>query len=233
MKPGTQNSHHTPFTIRAEADSFKYLLSLLPAVLVITGNLAGGYFTSINIIFSIILLPLADWLLPANVQKPKPNSGVIPDFILLLAVLFHTTAVATLLYAIYTGIITEQWIWVAALSTGFSSGILGINAAHELIHRKEHWLQNLGIWNLFLSNYTHFYIEHRLGHHVRVGLHDDPATASITKVFITFSFAPFQAQWKSALRIEAKRLAKHRKNMYGLQNFVFRALVCQTVFMRY
>lgn len=231
MESSTQNSHHTPRTIRAEADSFKYLLSLLPAILVIIGNLAGGYFTSMNIIFSAMLLPLVDWLLPANVQNPKPNSGIIPDFILLLAVLLHTTAVATLLYAIYTGIITEQWIWVAALSTGFSSGILGINAAHELIHRKEHWLQNLGIWNLFLSNYTHFYIEHRLGHHVRVGTHDDPATARYNESFYHFLFRTIPAQWKSALRIEAKRLAKHRKNMYGLQNFVFRALVCQTVFM--
>jgi alkane 1-monooxygenase len=193
--------------------------------------MAGGYFTSLNIILSAILLPLADWLLPANVQKPKPNSGIIPDFILLLAVFFHTMAIATLMYGIYTGIITGPWKWVAALSTGFSSGILGINSAHELIHRKEHWLQNLGIWNLFLVNYSHFYVEHRLGHHVRVGTLEDPATARYNENLYHFIFRTIPAQWKSALEIEARRLAKRSKYTYSLQNFVIRALLYQLVFM--
>jgi alkane 1-monooxygenase len=204
---------------------------LLPAVLVIAGNLAGGYFTSLNIIFSALLLPLADWVVPANVQKPKANSGIIPDFILLLAVIGHMFAVVTLIYGTYAGIITGQWIWVAALSTGFSSGILGINSAHELIHRKHHWLQNLGIWNLFLVNYSHFYVEHRLGHHVRVGTLEDPATARYNESFYHFFFRTIPAQWKSALEIEGRRLMKRQQYKYGIHNFVVRALLCQIAFM--
>jgi alkane 1-monooxygenase len=231
MKLSALQVKHKYEDIRKEAGSFGYLFSLLPAVLVISGNLLGGYFTGMNIILSGMLLPVADWVLPANVQKPKSVSGTIPDSILLLAVLSHTLAVVSLFFGIYTESITGEWIWVAAISTGFSSGILGINSAHELIHRKEKWLQNLGIWNLFLANYSHFYIEHRRGHHVRVGTMEDPATARYNESFYHFFIRTVPAQWKSALQIEAKRLSKHQKRRYGLQNFVIRAMLCQIILM--
>src|SRR5690349_8465042 len=93
--------------ILEEASTLTYLLSLLPAVLVIIGNLSGGYFTTMNILLSGLLLPIADWVLPANVQKTKPTTGVIPDFILLLAVVGHTLSVASLIFGIYTGIISD------------------------------------------------------------------------------------------------------------------------------
>ncbi|MDO1448828.1 alkane 1-monooxygenase [Rhodocytophaga aerolata] len=227
MKPSVLLLKHKYAYIWKEAGSLSYLVSLLPALLVIAGNVLGGHFTMMNSILSGMLLPLADWVLPTNTQKPKSVAGTIPDCILLLAVLSHALAVISLIFGIYTESITGEWIWAAAISTGFSSGILGINSAHELIHRKKKWLQNLGIWNLFLANYTHFYIEHRLGHHVRVGTMEDPATARYNESFYHFFIRTVPAQWKSGLQIEVKRLSKQQKRRYGLQNFVIRSMLCQ------
>jgi alkane 1-monooxygenase len=207
-----------------------YLAGLLPAVLAIAGNLLGGYWAMMNTVFPLVILVLADWLLPKNARKPLPVSATIPDGILLLTVLLHTLAVASLVYGVYAGMLTEKWIWWAAVSTGFNSGIMGITAAHELIHRRERLMQHLGIWNLFLTNYTHFYIEHRLGHHVRVGTWDDPATARYNESVYQFLVRSIPGQWLSALQIEARRLRKHGRYPYSLRNFVVRAGLLQIAF---
>lgn len=214
-----------------ELSSLQYLQSLIPAILAIIGNILGGYFTLMNVMFPLVFLVLADWLLPVNTQKPKAISAIIPDSILLLTVLAHTLAVFTLIYGTYTGILENQWKWFAVVATGFNSGILGITSAHELIHRKEKWMRQLGIWNLFLANYTHFYIEHRLGHHLRVGTWDDPATSRYNESYYQFLIRAIPGQWFSALTIETKRLQKKNSSPYSLRNFVIRALALQILFM--
>ncbi|MCU0355589.1 MAG: fatty acid desaturase, partial [Cytophagales bacterium] len=194
-------------TWRQEAAVLPYALSLLPTAMVVAGNLAGGYAAAAYAVFALVGLVLLDWLLPARYTRPLPPQLAMPTVVLLLAVACHTAAVFSLLYAVYAGILTGKFLVFAAVSTGFNTGILGITAAHELIHRRERWLQSLGIWNLFLANYTHFHIEHRLGHHLRVGTWDDPVTARYNEGYYRFVARAIPGQVRSAWQIEAKRLA--------------------------
>jgi alkane 1-monooxygenase len=100
------------------------------------------------------------------------------------------------------------------LSLDFLLGIVVVGAssgyqiitAHELIHRKPRWEQALGRAILCTVLYEHFYTEHLRGHHVRVGTADDPATARFGESFHRFYARTVPAQFKSAWRLEKKRL---------------------------
>ena len=88
---------------------------------------------------------------------------------------------------------------------GGSSGY-SIITAHELIHRKNVWEQQLGRLLLCSVLYEHFYTEHLRGHHVRVGTAEDPATARFGESFHAFYRRTVPAQFRSAWRLEKKRL---------------------------
>ncbi len=217
MKNVGSVSLHTQFA------ALPYFASFFPTLLVISGNLMGGWYAAGNAFFALVMLVLADWLLPSDRAKPSQVPSRLPDLILFLTVLAHTVCIFTLLYGVYNHILTGKFIWLAAASTGIHSGVLGITAAHELVHRKEKFMQHLGIWNLFLTGYTHFFIEHRLGHHFRIGTWDDPATARYNESYYRFLVRTVPGQWLSALEIEAKRLRKKGLQPYTWHNFVVRA----------
>jgi len=213
--------------------SSKYLFSLLPALITIAGNLAGSYFTLGNFFFTFVLLVVADMFAPKDRSEPQEQSNMLPDFILMLAVIFHTLAIASLFYGILSGVIHSQFIWFAAISTGLNAGLLGINSAHELIHRREKVMQNLGIWNLFLVCYSHFYTEHRLVHHVKVGTAEDPATARYRESLYSFWLRTIPGQFISALHTDASRQKRKNQVAYGFHNFTLRATLLQVVFIMF
>jgi alkane 1-monooxygenase len=95
----------------------------------------------------------------------------------------------------------------AMIVVGSSSGYSGIVVAHELIHRTKKRWRSLGRLLLASVVYEHFYTEHVRGHHVRVGTREDPATARFGETFNQFYLRTVPAQFRSAWRIEAARLA--------------------------
>jgi len=95
---------------------------------------------------------------------------------------------------------------VAVAVVGASSGYSGIVVAHELIHRPGRRARIAGRLLLCTVLYEHFYTEHVRGHHVRVGTPEDPATARFGESFMRFYVRTVPAQFRSAWRLEAKRL---------------------------
>jgi alkane 1-monooxygenase len=101
---------------------------------------------------------------------------------------------------------------VATVIVGANTGYSAIVVAHELIHRRSWWEQQLGRLLMCTAMYEHFYTEHLRGHHPRVGTADDPATARYGESFAPFFFRTVSGQFRSAWRLEAKRLgAEHLK----------------------
>ncbi|MCY7409866.1 MAG: alkane 1-monooxygenase, partial [Chitinophagales bacterium] len=163
------------------------------------------------------------------------NDALVPDSILAMHVIMHTLSIATLLYAIHVGLLEGKFIWFATVSTGISSGIEGINSAHEMIHRKQRAWQLAGIWNLLLVNYGHFYTEHIRNHHKNVGTVDDPATAKFGESVYAFIIRTIPKQYKSAMMIEAVRLRKENRFAFGTGNFIIRVsfiqiLICLLIY---
>ncbi len=95
---------------------------------------------------------------------------------------------------------------VGWLLVGINSGYSGLVVAHELIHRASFTMQQLGRLMLVSVLYEHFYTEHVRGHHARVGTSEDPATARFGEDATAFLLRTVPAQFRSAWRLEAKRL---------------------------
>jgi hypothetical protein len=62
--------------------------------------------------------------------------------------------------------------------------------------------------------YEHFYTEHLRGHHVRVGTPEDPATAKFGEAYESFFRRTVPAQFRSAWRLEARRLGDERMRLF-------------------
>lgn len=108
-------------------------------------------------------------------------------------------------------------------NSGFS-----IITAHELIHRKGRADQLLGRLLLATVLYEHFYTEHLRGHHARVGTPEDPATARFGETYHGFFRRTVPAQFRSAWRLEAKRLGDEEMSLFDprmLRNRIVHGLI--------
>jgi len=102
----------------------------------------------------------------------------------------------------------------ALLLVGTNSGYSGIVVAHELIHRPQRHNQLLGRLILMTVMYEHFYTEHLRGHHTRVGTPADPATARFGETYAEFFRRTVPAQFRSAWRLETKRLGDENMKLW-------------------
>ena len=94
---------------------------------------------------------------------------------------------------------------IGVIVVGGSSGF-SIITAHELIHRPPLVERLYGRLLLCTVMYEHFYTEHVRGHHVRVGLPEDPATARFGETFRHFFHRTVPAQFRHAWLLETTRL---------------------------
>ncbi|MAJ59393.1 MAG: hypothetical protein CBC48_05100, partial [bacterium TMED88] len=104
-------------------------------------------------------------------------------------------------------------------NSGFS-----IITAHELIHRRGWLEQSLGRLLLSTVLYEHFFTEHLRGHHVRVGTSADPATARFGERYEAFFRRTVPGQFKSAWRIESRRLGDEAMKVWDRRMLGHRVL---------
>jgi alkane 1-monooxygenase len=122
--------------------------------------------------------------------------------------------------------------WTAKIGLTLSVGMLGgvgINAAHELGHKKdalERWLSKIA---LAQTCYGHFYIEHNRGHHVRVATPGDPASARMGESLWAFLPRTIWGSLRSSWRLEAQRMGRRNKRVFGLSNDVINAWLMSAV----
>lgn len=115
-----------------------------------------------------------------------------------------------------------------ALTTGLSSGV-GINAAHELGHKKpalERWLAKIA---LAPTAYGHFFVEHNRGHHVRVATPEDPASSRLGESFWMFLPRTVIGSARSAWNLEKERLGRSGLGRWTLRNDVLNAWLMSLV----
>jgi alkane 1-monooxygenase len=129
--------------------------------------------------------------------------------------------VITLLYAVFQlavtifgawAIGTQSLLWYEVLGLVVSIGTVngnGINFSHELLHKptklERFWAQIM----LMVVGYMHFMIEHTVGHHVHIATPSDPASARRGESFYRFYPRTVVGSFRSAWRLERKRLSKH------------------------
>jgi alkane 1-monooxygenase len=199
--------------------NLRYLFACIPSLLCIFGNLFGGFSSGLNIFYSMLLLPMAEWFLSNENQSNEQNGDeLLPNIILILLSFLHLSVTLSLIYGIFTNQLNGIFLILATVSSGINAGTNGIVVAHELIHRKNILLRASGILNLIQVNYGHFYIEHIKGHHKYVGTQGDPATAMYGESLYKFIIRTIPGQFLSAFSIEQKRLFE--KSLSHFRNFV-------------
>lgn len=187
----------------------RHLLALVFPLNALAFVLTGPHQGAIALLF---LLPTfgalwLDWQAWPERRTPAANLPAWP-FDLLLVVLSALQVANVVLLARMMS--QQDWLSLDVLITvttvGASSAYSGIVVAHELIHRPNAGMRQLGRLLLATVMYEHFYTEHVRGHHVRVGTPEDPATARFGESFGRFYLRTVPAQLRSAWRLETKRL---------------------------
>jgi alkane 1-monooxygenase len=108
------------------------------------------------------------------------------------------------------------WLGLA-VSAGWTSGA-GINAAHELGHKKsmlERWLARLA---LAPACYGHFVVEHVRGHHRDVATREDPASSRFGESYYRFMMREVPGAFRRAWRLEKERLEAHGRGAFDARN---------------
>lgn len=174
--------------------------------------------TALPIVWLYGLLPLTDCLIgrdrkpPVEAQDTWLNRRLVPWLCLpvQLAVVFGSLAVLPLM-PWWAGV-----LWV--LSLGYVGGVLAINVAHELIHRKSRLDRTVGGLLLSTVNYATFKIEHVRGHHVWVATVKDPSSAPRGEIVYRFVPRALIRNTINGWRLEAERLRRLGKSPLSLRN---------------
>ena len=109
-----------------------HLLGLVNPGIVFAGNLVGGIWVAAGVVYMLGLGPFLDMLF-GKAARPKPprKSGLPFETLLYVHAFVQFAVLGSLLYR--ASIDGSSWtMWVAAISTGISSGVSGIIVAHEL-----------------------------------------------------------------------------------------------------
>lgn len=144
---------------------------------------------------------------PGERRQPAPTLPGWPfDAVLHALVALQLVNVFLLVRLVATAGFWRADTLVGVLLVGVNSGYSGIVVAHELVHRPQWYLHQLGRLLLCTVLYEHFATEHLRGHHLRVGTGADPATARFDERADLFFLRTVPAQFRSAWRLESKRL---------------------------
>jgi alkane 1-monooxygenase len=198
-------------------------------------NATRGIFWMIPLLIFVIipLLELAcgaDGVNPTRAEQEELNNRPVFRYITML---WAPTQVLFLIWACWAASfwpLTWYEFAMFAFSVGANTGVLGINIAHELIHKNNELEQTLGKILLVTVCYGHFFVEHIWGHHKNVSTPHDPASSRFNETFYAFYPRTVIGSFRSGLHIEAETLKKNKKQWWSIHNrmlqFVFGSLFC-------
>lgn len=200
--------------------ALRYFLSIIPpamaAVFVATGP--HLWWVALAMLPAPLVLVAVDRLSGrASVARSPEAAQWSFDLLLVLHAALHFALLAGYLRLAQRHGVASADFWVGAFVIGHNTGWSAIIVGHELIHRKSRWLRWLGRALLCTAFYEHFATEHVRGHHVRVGTEADPATARFGETRAAFKRRTIPAQFRSAWRIECRRLGDENMGLWDVR----------------
>jgi len=209
--------------------NYKYVWSLLPALLVLVGNLMGGWWVALNAIFIFLFLTILEVFMPEDASKEQDSNAWFPDALLFVHAALQTLCIASLFWTLHANEFSLPQFFLLALSVGANSGASAIVIAHELIHRKNRWYRHVGSYLLFTAGNIYFYVDHLKVHHKHVGTAADPATARKGETVYGFFKRSLVGQIASAWNVEKQRLNASGRSEFSLGNYLVASLVLMLV----
>ncbi len=188
-----------------------YSLSLLFPAIAISSFLHGGNGTWALVIVAFGVIPFLELFLQPVIDNRSPTEEArtrknpLFDLLPIMLVPIQWGVLILFLYLTSIGHFIGIFETVGATaSLAVCCGTFGINIGHELGHRRNPWIQDLGKLALMSSFYVHFHIEHNLGHHRNVATAEDPATAHRHEPIYTFWVRSISGGFLSAWRLNAQ-----------------------------
>jgi alkane 1-monooxygenase len=204
-----------------------FLAFMLPAATVL-GLELGGAWTLVPLIVIFVGIPLLDALVGVDTSNPdeaQPRRAWLFDLPLLLWVPVQLSTTAWVIARLSTGEFTLGETLAATITLGVVNGAGGINIAHELMHRKQRLHRAAAEILMTSVHYTHFCVEHILGHHRHVATEQDAASSRFGETLYGFLPRSFGGSLTSAWQLERDRCARQHIAWYDLRDRRLRYLL--------
>ncbi len=215
----------------------KYLAAFTAPALAFVSFTQTGLWCYCLLIYAFILVPLIELVLRpdehnmSQAEEDIAKNDRLYDYLLYLIV---PTQFALLFYYLHIVSSTSMPLFDLVgktISMGILCGVLGINVAHELGHRRKRYEQWMAKALLLSSSYMHFFIEHNRGHHRNVSTHEDPASSRRGEILYFFWIRSVVGSYFSAWHLEAQRLKTVGKSVLSFSNEMIWYQVIQLAFM--
>ena len=195
------------------------IATLIPLPLLLLATLFGGWWVLLALVYlALFTFALDEWT--SHVVPPVDGAEFPTTDQLSTALAGVHFAVLLLVMAGVTGVTGLGWFSAVGLllATGLYFGQVSNANAHELIHRSDKRLFQLGMWVYISMLYGHHTSSHRLVHHRYVATGDDPATADMDETFYDYAQRAWIGGFRAGLEMEqvmAQKLdGKRRPNPY-------------------
>jgi len=194
-----------------------FIVWLLPLQAMIHATESGNYnlyaFFPLFIIFGVV--PVIDAILGKDPANPSDSQVEWMSRVWIFP-LFTLAMVPWQYWALYRSgdfmANTAQFDTIGYLgwmmSVGACAAIIGINVAHELIHKDSRIEQWAGGLLLASVCYAGFKVEHVRGHHVHVSTPEDASSSRYNQSLYAFLPKAYVRNFTAAWKLEAARLAR-------------------------
>lgn len=203
---------------------FKYLNVMILPILVWTSFQNTGWITFAPLAFSFCLIPLLELAFKPNStnlskeDEERRSKDPIFDIQIYVMVPIQWFLLYTFLTSLTVSGLSTIDIVGRISAMGLMCGVIGINVAHELGHRKTKYEQLMAKSLLLTSLYMHFFIEHNKGHHKNVSTKEDPSSARYGENLYGFWLRSVVFAYISAWRLEMEKLKKKGKGFWSFNN---------------
>lgn len=207
---------------------WKYLLAFMIPLATFNALYAQGWFTFYTFVLGFVFIPLLEIVFKGTdenftkEQEEIEKNKVVFDILLYLNVPIQFGLLWLFLSRITLPELTTVEVVGMTTSFGICCGVIGINVAHELGHRRKKYEQIMAKMLLSSTLYMHFFIEHNRGHHKNVSTPLDPASSRKNENMYSFWFRSITGSYKNAWKEENHRLHKAGKNIISIENEMLR-----------
>ena len=204
--------------------NLKYLLVYITPTVVLISLFSKNNWSYFTLFFIFILIPCVELFTKGStnnlstIEEEIAKKDRVYDWLL-----YGLVPMQYIILLSFLTLISQQQLPLtykigATTAFGIACGVLGINAAHELGHRKTQYEQTLIKMLLLTTLYMHFFIEHNRGHHAHVSTPNDPASSRYGENVYAFFIRSIWGSYWSAWRLESKRLKQNKLAFWSLKN---------------
>ncbi|WP_328799728.1 alkane 1-monooxygenase [Sedimentimonas flavescens] len=185
------------------------LVTLAPIPLLLLGAFLGGAFVWVALIYmTVLIFALDEIIVRASPDAPEGTEFPAADKLSIALGCAHFVLLGVAVAAV-SGATGLGWGARAGLfwAFGLFFGQVSNSNAHELIHRANARLFQLGKWVYISLLFGHHTSAHRLVHHRFVATPDDPNTAALGEGFWSFFTRAWGGSFIAGYEMERTRIA--------------------------